>query len=597
MSNKHCTQCRTDRSNVIMSTLVDKKYQDFTPGSIVYTHDKLGISFDSRETQDKVMGLLRFNCPAKDCGEICGSWKELKRHAQEKHHLRFCDLCTRHKKQFTNEFELYNARDLSKHEREGDGKGFQGHPRCQFCNTRFYSGDELFVHLREQHEKCHVCTQQNPNKPQYFSDYSALETHFRTAHYACMVQTCIDNKFVVFRDEIDLRAHMVEAHPGLYGNKTARTLDLDFGFNKGFQSRLSTVNTQENNKGKAKKPTEQQAQAAPAGPSSDPDAFPKLGSKTRPQFSALSASFGQPSTSTSTPKDTPATIAKRRLDERVRNALNYDAGKFAQFETTNQRFLDSQLDGPGLITEYKRMFPTVDVEEMEAMISDFAKINTGKAAGRIKALNKAWDDNRKESHFPSLGRDIVRPVGSGAWASQTSKKGRSGGNAVGGVVNGGGDESAFPSLPPAPKARFPPVSAPSSRSATPSVNYHSIASTTSRKPAQSLSFSTGPTRTLSSPSLATDDFPALPAAKPKHSKKYPMTLSPREVSPPRFENMTILSHSRAGGGSSIGGGIGSGGSDDGFYASDASNGNVSGTNGGNKKGKGKKKTVLYHIGV
>lgn len=610
MNNKHCTQCRTDRENVIISKKVDRKYQDFKAADITYTHEKLGISFDDRATQDEVLGLLRFNCPDKGCPVISGSWKELKRHTQESHHLRFCELCIRHKKLFTGEFEIYNARDLSKHEREGDNKGFKGHPRCQFCNTRFYSGDELFIHLRDQHEKCHICNQQNPNKPQYFSDYTTLETHFRSDHYACMVQSCIDNKFVVFRDEIDWRAHMVEVHPNLYGNsKTARTLDIDFGFNKGFQSKLSTVSADTaggsngNNKGKNKKAPnannnnnnnnnnsnsnnnsngQGSSSAAPPPLSNGGDAFPQLGSKPRIQFSALSPSFGQPSNISNTrAKESPADLAKRRLEDRVRNALNYDAGKFSQFGSINQRYLSSQIEATTLITEYQRLFSGMDADEMEVLVHDFTKANIS-ATGRVKALNKAWEDHRMKSQFPTLGpRDIrQRPVGSGAWASQNGgKKYRNEGS------SNGAESSAFPSLPPAPKTRFPPVSAPVSRPTTPSVNFSSISvngnGTATRKVLPGGNQG-APVRTMSSPSLASDEFPALPVAKPK--KKFPTAHKPRVVEP-HHDVGTILTPPRN--------------LDEFAYLdeSGSSAGGSNGSTGNNRKGKGKKKTLLYHIGV
>lgn len=563
-----------------MSKQVDKKYQDFLGYDIIFTHNNLGISFDDRATQNEVLNLLRFNCPMKDCGEICGSWKELKRHTQEKHQLRFCDLCTRHKKQFTNEFELYNARDLSRHERDGDDKGFSGHPRCSFCNSRFYSNDELFVHLRENHEKCPICTTSNPSKPQYFKDSAALQEHFRSAHYPCMVQSCIDLKLVAFKDEIDLRAHMIEQHPLLYGNsKAARTLDLDFGF-KGFQSKLSTVGSSDtsssNNKGKSKcksdgsEPSSNTGSSAPLMENSQ-ETFPSLAPKGRQQFSTLSVSFGQPSGPVrSARKDTPADLARRRLDERVRNSLNYDAGKFAQFESINEKFIDSQIEANGLINEYKRLFPKAGTEELDAMIRDFSKINF-KQIGRVKALNKAWEEQNMKSHYPSLGREIhQRPVGSGAWASQTTKKNKNGESSDGQASN------AFPLLPPAPKSRFPPVSAPVSRSASPSVNFGNLSGSgkINRKAPQTMNYSS-PTRTTSSPSLASSEFPALPVAKPK--KKYSMVLTPRSVEP-HGSNVTILTPPRA--------------------SDETSDVAIIGANGNaNRKGKGKKKQLLYHIGV
>lgn len=586
MNNKHCTQCRTDRSEVMISKKIDKKFQDFTPEDRIYTNKNLGISFDDKETKDAVIGLLRFNCPMK-CGQICDSWKELKRHVREKHQMQFCDLCTRNKKQFTHEFELYNTRDLLKHEREGDDKGFSGHPQCSFCHVRFYSGDELFVHLRDEHEKCHICTQINPQKPQYFNNYNSLEKHFRANHYACMVQSCIDDKFVVFRDEIDLRAHMVDAHPGIYGNsKTARTLDLNFEFNKGFGSQLSNGGgSNNNNKGKKKANTSNNDNGSSSGPSggnsigpTSSTEFPALG-RQRQQFSSLSASFGQPNTPAPAPQETSIDIAKRRLDERVRNALNYDSTKFSQFEAMNKRFLDSQLDAQDLLTGYKRMFPNVNNIEMESMINDFSKINF-KATGRISKLKQAWEDQNKNQQFPSLGGGISqRSTGSGAWASQGSgKKGRN--NALVGDTR----DAAFPSLPPARKPNVPPVSAPVSRSGTPNFltlrvanpTRSQVSSTSNTSAASSTprNYAAPPQRTFSTPSITDEHFPALPQVKPKPKFTQP---KPRVVE--RDENLVMLRPPRN--------------QDDFGYESSSSQASTSG--GGGKKGKGKKQ-ILFQVG-
>lgn len=594
MSNKHCTQCRTDRSEVIMSRNIDKKFQEFPPESRIYTHDKLGISFDDREVQNEVLGLLRFNCPA--CAEICGSWKELKRHAQERHHLRFCDLCTRHKKEFTRNFQLYNARDLSKHEREGDNNGFTGHPICSFCSKRFYSGDELFDHLRQEHERCDICTQANPQKPRYFKDSDSLVDHFRKDHYCCMVQTCIDNKFVVFKDEIALRAHMLEVHPGLVGtSKSARTIDLDFEFNNGFSPQLPngpSNNNSNNNNRKGKKRNDNNTNNDSA------QEYPALG-RQRQQFSSLSASFGQPNApaqaaASSASQDSPAALAERRLNERVRNILNYDTGKFSQFEGLNERFLNSELDARDLLTGYKRLFPSVGNIEMGALISDFSKMNV-KATGRISSLTRAWEEQNKNQQFPTLGANISqRSTGSGAWASHGggSTRGRA-------ALSGPSSETAFPSLPPAPKNRVPNVSAPVTRSTTPSyltlrTNSSSTSSTTKKYPT-TISTSTGPSRSSSSTSMnyaapasqparshsavsVNDDqhFPSLPPArvKPRAAQALP---KPRVVE--QDDSLTVLRPPR--------------GQDD-LY--NQANGQANGVGSGGKKGKGKKQ-LLFHIGM
>jgi hypothetical protein len=148
-----------------------------------------------------------------------------------------CDLCTRHKKVFTHEHELFTKKDLQKHEKFGDDNpgavdqtGFKGHPECTFCRQRFYGDDELFVHCRDRHEKCHICERRDGrSRPQYYLDYENLENHFRKDHFLCPDAECMEKKFVVFESKIDLNAHQLEAHPnGLTkeARRDARRVDM-----------------------------------------------------------------------------------------------------------------------------------------------------------------------------------------------------------------------------------------------------------------------------------------------------------------------------------------------------------------------------------
>jgi hypothetical protein len=151
--------------------------------------------------------------------------------------LCFSDLCTRNKKVFTHEHELFTASELRKHERFGDDNpgavdqsGFKGHPECGFCRLRFYGDDELYEHCRDKHERCYLCDRRNVGRqPQYYVDYNSLEAHFRKDHFLCFDRECLEKKFVVFDSEIDLKAHQLEAHPNDLSKdarREARRIDM-----------------------------------------------------------------------------------------------------------------------------------------------------------------------------------------------------------------------------------------------------------------------------------------------------------------------------------------------------------------------------------
>jgi hypothetical protein len=137
---------------------------------------------------EETMILLRFNCPEPTCDYIAAAgWGDLKLHARGVHgrqmwyvwlimidtcRSRLCsDVCIRHKKVFSHEHALYTAALLAVHLPSvagGRGRGGRAtippeqieggiHPMCEFCRECFFSGDELYPHMREQHEECFVC--------------------------------------------------------------------------------------------------------------------------------------------------------------------------------------------------------------------------------------------------------------------------------------------------------------------------------------------------------------------------------------------------------------------------------------------------------
>lgn len=161
------------------------------------------------------MVLLQQNCPQQDCEGAFVDSNELKRHVKQEHQRVLCDLCLRNKKIFSHEHTLYTQEQLHKHHREGDAAfnkddetGFTGHPECVFCKTRFYGADELFEHCRDKHEQCHLCLRKGIQH-QYYANYDNLEKHFKKDHFLCLYKECLDNKFVVFDSDIDLKAHEV----------------------------------------------------------------------------------------------------------------------------------------------------------------------------------------------------------------------------------------------------------------------------------------------------------------------------------------------------------------------------------------------------
>lgn len=232
-----CAHCRTEAKFVVFTDDATKRYEDFIEADFQETDQVLGIKYEHKDIHSDTLLLLRYNCPDESCDIACRGWPDLHRHVRSIHHKVLCDLCTRNKKVFTHEHELFTQQDLRKHEKFGDDhpgavdqSGFKGHPECGFCRQRFYGDDELYTHCRDKHEKCHICDRRNPaRQQQYYVDYDSLEQHFRKDHFLCADQECMEKKFVVFESEMDLKAHQLEAHPnGLTkdARRDARRVDI-----------------------------------------------------------------------------------------------------------------------------------------------------------------------------------------------------------------------------------------------------------------------------------------------------------------------------------------------------------------------------------
>ncbi|KAI9158020.1 E3 ubiquitin-protein ligase hel2 [Paramyrothecium foliicola] len=248
---KDCAHCRTPASFVIFTDESEKRFDQYTDADISTTDTNIGIKYAKEDIVGDTVLLLRYNCPDPSCDFAGLGWPDLHRHVKSAHRKRMCDLCTRNKKVFTHEHELFADRELERHMRHGDDKpgsadqtGFKGHPLCGFCGERFYDDDKLYEHCRMKHERCFLCDRRDSRKPHYYMDYNALEDHFRKDHYLCADRECLEKKFVVFDSEMDLQAHQISEHGGKNAGRDARLVDIS-----GFDLRQPYNNRDEGRRG------------------------------------------------------------------------------------------------------------------------------------------------------------------------------------------------------------------------------------------------------------------------------------------------------------------------------------------------------------
>ncbi|KAL3671025.1 hypothetical protein V7S43_004209 [Phytophthora oleae] len=224
-----CVMCKTVMPRVICLQSADQSFESFQnwgDDNIGPAHvfDEPSAMFFLKEDTKRIRKLRDPIC--KKCDKKFGTVSALRTHVLNVHGLQYCSICLENKKVFLEELELFTKDQLKKHNTKGNPhEGFMGHPRCDFCFSRFYSTTELYDHLRKNHFECDICLYQLHVQNRYYKDYNDLENHFRADHFLCEERECLAKKFVVFKSHLDLQGHMTVDHPHI---KTSRKIDVHF---------------------------------------------------------------------------------------------------------------------------------------------------------------------------------------------------------------------------------------------------------------------------------------------------------------------------------------------------------------------------------
>lgn len=318
-----CLVCRTEHPDVIFCELLlslEPRYDELQEASKDVFSDRYGVHFTSMEVHDATMALLEETCPV--CSSKFNSFDALSDHTRTVHFKQYCNICASHKKAFVSELTLYNAKLLNKHMTEGDYEGFHGHPKCKFCrNQRFYSDDELHVHIRDRHERCYICDQDGYKIQNYYRNYDHLYEHFKDVHYVCSVPSCVEKRFVVFREDLDLTAHMLKEHGGLTGMNGRVVVGAS-----NYQSQLST--------------------------------FPRNGSSRND--------------SGNNDHEDSMEVKRSRLEERARHYLLANEAKLDEFKQLNKLFKSRKIDASQLLNHYNELFDRDGNSDIALLVYELA---------------------------------------------------------------------------------------------------------------------------------------------------------------------------------------------------------------------------------
>ncbi|KAN0122893.1 hypothetical protein V8E51_001219 [Hyaloscypha variabilis] len=459
--DKNCAHCRQPAPYVIFSNNPTKRYEDFSDADIASTDENIGIRYESNDIREDTVLLLRYNCPADDCDVACLGYPDLHRHVRAVHHKKICDLCSRYKKVFPHEHEMFTDQELQKHMRKGDDNpgavdqtGFKGHPLCSFCGLRFYGEDELYVHCREKHERCFICDRLHGGQPQYYLNYEALYAHLRKDHFVCEERECLEKKFIAFDSEIDLKAHQLQEHGNTLSKdvrRDARVVDISsFDYRAPYvQERRGGGSQREQRegrgRGRGRDPNTDPIPASSAQPlRRDEQAFqrqmaihsaqsastrtfggqltpagtrspaPAAMSVPRPSASVEAATQAVNSLDLSqtdlTPQEQARQLRHRDVIERASVLLQSDPAKITQFRNSISSYKNGAISAPLLIDSFFSTFTDTTPSALGTLIREVADLYED--AKKADTLRTAWNNWRAiNEDYPSL------PAASGSSSS------------------------------------------------------------------------------------------------------------------------------------------------------------------------------------
>lgn len=348
-----CLVCRTEHDDVVISDQVlgdDVRFLDMVLSSRSLSSQEYGLHFTSEKAKNSTLRLLEMTCI--ECSDTFARYGQLNDHVKGAHGGRqYCDICASHQRAFVSELKLYTHKELERHINDGDKKGFKGHPRCRFCrNKRFYSDDELMIHVRDRHERCYLCDQDHYVAHDYYKNYDDLYSHFRALHHVCLIPLCVEKRFVVFREDLDLTAHMLKEHGGMMGKNGRLVIGAT---STSFQLHLSTVPMR-------------------GGPPVDID------------------------------------TQRRRMDERAKHYLHGNAENIAEYKRIYQSFKSKKLSPLDVVSKYQKLFKETEYLDLALLIHEMIQLLPGHSDQAVQ-LQAAFEAARPKSvsvvnnHFPVLG--------------------------------------------------------------------------------------------------------------------------------------------------------------------------------------------------
>mmetsp|Transcript_33816 Transcript_33816/g.32269 ORF Transcript_33816/g.32269 Transcript_33816/m.32269 type:complete len:1231 (+) Transcript_33816:59-3751(+) len=261
-NDKNCPLCKQAMDIVIVFSTTSKGDHSFesygisdidspAPGLDI-DHRAAMIYADCRKHYVEMDNLRSIVCPLKKCHERFPTDENLMKHLSAAHpgHV-LCKLCLQHRPLFIAEQSLMTIGELKRHMSAlpgaltgagGDKTG--GHPLCLFCDEYFYDSSALYIHMKQEHQTCHLCPVELQHR--FYPSMEELKTHLRGDHFVCDI--CETNSLngvegvgvfgSSFRYHGEYAAHLQSMHGGKkasmqLGFRVGRSSDGDVYRGKG----------------------------------------------------------------------------------------------------------------------------------------------------------------------------------------------------------------------------------------------------------------------------------------------------------------------------------------------------------------------------
>lgn len=258
MKSRSCPFCKQELEAVVVCSMVDdRRFNDFDL-NLLLKDEECSMFYEKRKEFDRFTKLKSISC------KFCSTSKDSTRFSSRSdlithlkmHSTYVCSICVENSHKFVTEWKYFSEkRMLQEHIRYGSQGSTQvlaidPHPKCEFCLRLFFDKDFLYAHMEHDHFKCHICHTDGSQK--YYSNYPKLFEHFEKQHFICNDFQCLDKKFIVFPNAIDLQAHQLKEHSGKGLTTSQRRnlarIDLGFQFNDfgfTFEPNIETETTEE----------------------------------------------------------------------------------------------------------------------------------------------------------------------------------------------------------------------------------------------------------------------------------------------------------------------------------------------------------------